>query len=85
MVALSTPAPMAVDLKATPVADGSSFGRARKHPREIPADMHPDTRNLFGRMPTTDDETTNRFTIKNIIFKGGVAAATSAGGASAAA
>ena len=42
-MAPATPPPMAIDLNAT---EGH-----RRPPQEIPADMHPDTRNLFDIMP----------------------------------
>ena len=76
VLAPSTPAPMTIDLNATPVGGASSSGGARKRPREMPADMPPDARNLFDRMPAAgDDETANRFIVENIIFKGGAASA----------
>ncbi|KAE8767407.1 DNA repair protein rhp54 [Hordeum vulgare] len=34
--------------------------------------MLPNVRNLFDPMPTTDDDSTNRFIMENIIFEGGV-------------
>ena len=70
-----------IDLNATPVAGGSSSGGARKHAREMPADMLPGARNLFDGMPAADeDETAGRF-MESIIFEGGTAAAGGAAGA----
>ncbi|KAE8808734.1 DNA repair protein rhp54 [Hordeum vulgare] len=47
----------------------------RKRPWEPPADMLLGACNLFKRMPTTNDDTTNRFIIENIIFEGVAGAA----------
>ncbi|KAE8778709.1 putative serine/threonine-protein kinase [Hordeum vulgare] len=61
---------MAIDLNVTPVAGGSSFRGQGKRPWEPPVGMLLGARNPFDRMPTTDDDTANRFIIENIIFKG---------------
>ncbi|KAE8805316.1 DNA repair protein rhp54 [Hordeum vulgare] len=70
IVAPSTPAPVTIDLNATPVALGSSSGGMRKRRREMPANMLTGARNLFDGMPAAvDDETTNCF-LENMIFEG---------------
>ncbi|KAE8806993.1 DNA repair protein rhp54 [Hordeum vulgare] len=56
MVVPSTPTPAPIDLNATPVAGGSSSGGARKHARQMPADMLSGVRNLFDEMPVAGDE-----------------------------
>ena len=75
MVAPATHAPMAVDLNATHAVGGSSTGGQRKHARKITVDMLPDARNQFDTKhttsATTDDDTTNCFSMENIIFERG--------------
>ncbi|KAE8768244.1 DNA repair protein rhp54 [Hordeum vulgare] len=69
MVAPSTPAPTAIDLKAIRVAGGSSSGGSRTRAREMSVDMLSGTRNLFDGMPATvDDERANHF-MQSIIFE----------------
>ncbi|XBH64459.1 hypothetical protein VPH35_118216 [Triticum aestivum] len=78
-VAPSAPAHVPIDLNATSMAGDSSSGGARKRAQDMPADVLPDARNLFDRMPAADnDETANHF-MESIIFEGAVAAAGSAG------
>ncbi|KAE8799690.1 putative serine/threonine-protein kinase [Hordeum vulgare] len=69
MVASAMPTPMSIDLNARPMAGGLSSGGQRKRSRVIPTDMHHNARNLFDRMPTTDDETDNYFIMANIILE----------------
>ncbi|XBI83266.1 hypothetical protein VPH35_091787 [Triticum aestivum] len=70
------PSPAPIDLNATPIAGGSSYGGARRRTREMPTDMIPSARNLFHRMPSADDDDF----MQNIIFEAGTEAA---GGAAA--
>ncbi|KAE8790174.1 DNA repair protein rhp54 [Hordeum vulgare] len=70
VVAPFTPAPTTIDLNATPVADGSSSGGARKRARQTPADQLSGARNLFDGMPSTGD---NDY-MQNMIFEGGAQA-----------
>ncbi|KAE8788439.1 putative serine/threonine-protein kinase [Hordeum vulgare] len=59
---IPAPAPAHIDLNATPVAGGSSFGGTRKRVREMPANMLSGACNLFDRMPADiDDERANHF------------------------
>ncbi|XBI83272.1 hypothetical protein VPH35_091793 [Triticum aestivum] len=71
VVAPSTPAPAPNDLKATPVAGGSSSGGVRKRARQMLADVLPGARSLFDGMPAFGDDDY----MQNIIFEGGAAAA----------
>ncbi|KAE8800691.1 DNA repair protein rhp54 [Hordeum vulgare] len=62
VVVPSTPEPVHINVNATSVAGGSSSGGARKHVREMSADMLSGARNLFDRMPAAaHDERANRF------------------------
>ncbi|KAE8813189.1 DNA repair protein rhp54 [Hordeum vulgare] len=75
IMAPSTLAPVTIDLNATSVVGGSSFGGMRKRQREMPADMLTGTRSLYVGMPAAvDDDTANRF-LENMNFEGGVPAA----------
>ncbi|KAE8775492.1 Lectin-domain containing receptor kinase A4.3 [Hordeum vulgare] len=68
------PALIHIDLKTTSVASGSSSGGrgAKETPARDTIRHGFDTRNLFDKMPTTDDNAANRFIINNMIFEGGV-------------
>ncbi|XP_044432236.1 uncharacterized protein [Triticum aestivum] len=77
VVAPSTPAPAPIDLNATQVADGSSFGGVRKRAGHMPADVSPGARNLFDGMPASGDDDY----MQNLIFEGGAPAAGGAPGA----
>ncbi|KAE8818843.1 Phospholipid-transporting ATPase 1 [Hordeum vulgare] len=67
VVAPSTPAPMTIDLNATPVAGGSSSGGTRKRVRYTPADQLSGARNLFDGMPAAGEDDY----MQNMIFEGG--------------
>ncbi|XP_037480496.1 uncharacterized protein LOC119357757 [Triticum dicoccoides] len=75
VVAPSTPTP--IDLNATPVAGGSSFGGVRKRARHMPADVLPGACSLFDGMPASGDDDY----MQNIIFEGGTPADGGATGA----
>ncbi|XP_044955705.1 uncharacterized protein LOC123406283 [Hordeum vulgare subsp. vulgare] len=65
VVAPSTPAPASIDLNVTPVAGGSSFGGARKRPRQMRAGVLPYACNMFDGMPAAGDEDY----MENLIFE----------------
>ncbi|XP_044962067.1 uncharacterized protein LOC123413183 [Hordeum vulgare subsp. vulgare] len=71
VVVPSTPVPAHIDLNAIPVAGGSSSEGARKHARQMPADVLSGARNVFDGMPAASDKDY----MHNLIFEGGAPAA----------
>ncbi|KAE8821095.1 DNA repair protein rhp54 [Hordeum vulgare] len=71
VVAPSTSAPAPINLNATPVVGGSSFGGARRSARQMPADVLSGACNLFDGMLAADDKDY----MQNLIFEDGAPAA----------